>query len=182
MINNIALVSISCDFFLTRRLYDISIKRVVDDFNYETATFVSNGLNTKLAFFGTPYVVGQCILDEDALANISAEGFQKSRRFNDVFEGPISRLNKELQLINEPLGSVELFQGNRDAHLYLMEINLTLAMQDIIKDYLSSDFSKVSDLTRRNNILQMLRENLFGEELSMAELKSKYRDAVGIAI
>ncbi len=63
-----------------------------------------------------------------------------------------------------------------------MEINLTLAMQDIIKDYLSSDFSKVSDLTRRNNILQMLRENLFGEELSMAELKSKYRDAVGIAI
>jgi hypothetical protein len=183
LINNIVLVSISSDFLVSRHLKNLSIKRSLNDSNYEKFSVdVAVQPGMRIAFFGAPYIIGQCILPADLFGTLGLEMANLSSAHPGWGEGPVLRLNGQLQETDRSLGSVPQFNGNKRAHRILMELQLKKATKFLIDEFLTSDFTNITSLEAQKAIEYQTREYLAASEADIARSKEQYERASGIRL
>jgi hypothetical protein len=183
LINNIVLLSISSDFLVSRHLTKMTINHSLDDsdferFNVEPALHHGPGVE----FFGAPYIIGQCIMPTDLFGRLGLEMANESVAHSGWAEGPVLKLTHKLEQTGQGLGLVPLFNGNRDAHIILMELQLEKATKFLIEDFLRSDFTNITKVEAQKAIEDQAREYLVGYEIHIEDLKRRYEQKSGIRL
>jgi hypothetical protein len=185
LINNMALISISSDYLVSRHLSSLSIKQtLVQDSSGDIQIDAQPAPHPceRVAFFGVPYILGQCILPEGEFPRLNLEMANFNPLHEGWAEGPMLRLDDKLQLNDRDLGSLPLFNGNKDAHLILMELQLERAVEFLIQDFLRSDFTKISSAEAQKHIQDMARDFLATNANGIARSKEQYERASGIKL
>lgn len=128
LINNIALVSISSDFFLTRHIRDIRVRmtygaNLLDKFEI----LPGYADEQRYALLGNPTVFGQCILPTEILTELDIPSLSESATHKGWSESPIIRLDNKLREMPSASTCTDLFAGNVLTNATLMELNVVEA-------------------------------------------------------
>lgn len=174
LINNIALVSVSSDFLVSRHLTKLSIKRWFRDAgDLETVVEPAEDAGPRLQWFGAPFILGQVILPSHLFAKLGLKLANLSALHQGWGEGPVLKLNGKLEEAGTSPDSVAL-KGNRDAHVVLMELYLDQTAKYLLEDFLSIDFSKLSNPERRQATEAQARDYLARTEVDILRAKTRY--------
>lgn len=183
VINNIVLISLSSDFLVSRHLKKLDIKRFMHDsgdFDADAVLAAEPGM--RLEFFAATFIVGQVILPMELFTKLGLEMANRSPMHSGWGEGPILKLNGKLEDSGGTLGSVELFSGNRDGHLILMELYLEKATKYLLDDFLACDFTKISSQESREAIQGMARQFLAQTDVEIHRSRVRYHQLTGLKL
>ena len=183
LINNIALVSISSDFLVNRHLKKLNIRRFIHDSgDLEADINLADEPGMRLEFFAAPFIMGQVILPIDLFEKLGLEKTNKSSVHPGWGEGPILKLKGKLEESDRTLRSIPLFEGNRDAHLILMELYLDKATKYLLEDFLACDFTKITSLEERKRIEELAHKFLTQTEVDIHRSVVRYERLTGLKL
>lgn len=188
--NNIAIVTISYDYLLLQHGLDTSIPMGLYDqdpteakirggdtrFDFE----LSVPLKERLHLLGHSRIYGQIIAAESLADEFIALGINEPSRHPGYRKTKIFSLNDSLNRTDLELSKIMTTENIND--VILMEANVHIASEYIIKKILRSDFETIIDAALRHRTVEGFNENLFFEKLAIAALKDKYYRQVGIVI
>ncbi|MEH2624528.1 hypothetical protein V1292_002583 [Bradyrhizobium sp. AZCC 1719] len=183
LINNIALVSVSTDFLVSRHLSNLSIKHYMYSSGDISAEIdLADEPGKRLKFFAAPLIIGQVILPVDLFDEYGLAMANRSALHPGWGEGPVLKLNGNLEEIGPDLGSLPTFAGNASAHRIIMEFYLDLASKYVLDNFLAADFSRILSPERREAVQTFARENLAEIERDIDRATTRYRQITGITL
>jgi hypothetical protein len=183
LINNVAIVTLSIDFLLARHLRDVLIKWEMNDKLLQIVDLKradGNDHAPRLSLLGSPYIIGQCIGPRELQNELTLDDMCAKARHLSLLETDVMRLDAHLQKITGPLGRVRELSVNTDAHIALMEINVCLASAFMLREFLSSDFSTVTDKRKLEQNLSLYNDFLAAERDHVEALRARYKSIMGI--
>lgn len=182
LINNVQLLSISTDLFVLRHMRPIEVRRAIrggaERDHYEVVAADTPG--ERLRLLGTPTIFGQSIMLEELAHELRIPNMRKSSRHVSLLETPVMRMDTNLQSTDGPLGCVEYNAVTPDAGVPLMEINLSLATDYMLRDFLKADFAKFTPALQLQSVHQIWNGYLATERANRAALANRYRRATGL--
>jgi hypothetical protein len=134
----------------------------------------------RMRVLGAPDIIGQCIIPVAAENDLKLVNVQPSPRHSGLFETPVTRLDTNLEPMVGPIGKVKEISINCDVHLVLMEMNVSLAYDFMLRDFLRSDFSAMMNARKLEANIKNYNELLSAERSHMASLKARYKSLVGL--
>jgi len=183
VINNIVLISVSSDFLVSRHLKNLDIKRFIHDSgDLDADPNLADKPGMRLEFFAAPFVLGQVILPIELFEKLGLQMANLSPMHPGWGEGPILKLDGELEEAGRAPGSVPTFTGNRDAHLILMELYLHRAAKYLLGDFLTCDFTKMSSLESQERIKGLAQQFLAQTEVDIHRSIVRYEQMTGLKL
>jgi hypothetical protein len=186
LINNIALVSVSTDFLLAQHLRKVRLIWDVNDKAQQTVDLkpLDDGEPPiRLRIFGAPYILGQCIGPPQALRDeLGLEGLSPSPRHHDLVQTKVMALDVNLTPKSGSLGPVPDTFVNMDAHLVLMEMNVSLAFEFLFRELLNSNLSEISQTPKRRVFIEQFNSFLAQQRAHMNVLRERYFQRTGLRL
>ena len=186
LINNIALVSVSTDFILAQHLRKVRLIWDVNDKAQQTANLkpLSDGESPiRLKILGAPYIFGQCIGPPQALIDeLGLEGVSPSPRHPDLVQTKVMALNSDLTPKSGSLDPVRDTFVNMDAHLALMEMNVSLTFEFIFRELLNSNLSEIRKLPEGQGHIEQFNSFLAEQRAYMNVLRERYFQHTGLRL
>ncbi|AXE65636.1 hypothetical protein BBF93_16415 [Hyphomonas sp. CACIAM 19H1] len=171
--NNIALISVSSEFFVARHIRTLNIKRVLGGDQEPDYFDVQLGGNSGPLFnlLSGATVFGQCIMPKDSFSEFGIPVVSESTAHKGLSEGEIVSLNN--RLVESPVSSkiVPEFKGNVAANVTLMELDVIRAFQYLLADVLRAGTPRL--LTPATTTMSNVAESQ--AEASMHELAIRYK-------
>ena len=185
--NNIAVSSISADFLLLRHMTNIKVARFVKGGAQHAADVtLSDNPGPRMRLLGPANIFGQVILPKSIFDAVDVKDIRPNRHNAGLYETPIRRLTTDFAVSSEPLGAIAVTDVLPDVALPLAELNLSLANDYLLRDYLQSDFSELragfEGQLAFNAEISGINQFLFDERLHRKSLLQRYRDVTGISL
>ena len=182
LINNIALVSMSTDFLVTRHIRPVQVKMTYGAGDRDGFELIDNRpKEPRLVMLGGPSIFGQCILPTNDFAGLVIPVRGASKKHDGLSESVILRLDDQLREIRGGPANVPLFNGNVHANTILMELNAMTAAGFMVRDLQRAE----TDLIDADHLKTILRNTGVARveiEESAEMLKREYRAATGLRL
>jgi hypothetical protein len=140
LINNVAVVSLSTDFLVTRHIRDVKVKMTFGGGDQDGFDFIGDHPNEpRLSMLGGPSIFGQCILPTDDFATLAIPVRGASKAHEGLSESVILRFDAQLREAPGAPTNVPTFDGNVYANTVLMELNVMAAAGYMVRDLQRSE-------------------------------------------
>jgi hypothetical protein len=182
LINNIALVSISADFFVTRHIRDVRVRMTYGtDQTDKFEVLPGYSEEPRYRILGAPSIFGQCIAPTDVLTELNIPILSKSLIHNGWSESPIIGLDNRLREVPSASTRIDTFDGNVLANTTLMDLNTVGATSYLLQMLSGAAAGEAEPLKRAQRASHTEIASAFAKA-HLASLKEQYFRATGLML
>lgn len=180
LINNIAIINVSSDFFIAKHIKNIIINNLIDeqgDSSFEVSLDTKPSERTTIS--GSPIIFGQCIMPTKLFKELEIPILQKSKNHGGLSEGKIINLDHSFDQVTNKVYKVPEYSGNVDANIELIKKNTYTINEFLLKTILNAELTDIED---KENLINRI-ENYRNLQVAQDKLcKIEYKNITGISL